>query len=127
MAQKAEKLYTKRTTLEQKKAILKEEARISALFSEIDEKKAAVVQGLIKDAAFMRISLEELKGELVENGFLDEMPQGKYTITRESPSSRAYCSLVQRYTTCIGKLAELLPKETASALSDGFEDFVESR
>ena len=130
-AEKGEKsmknAWKERTESQQKKAISAEIKRLAALFDGLEGKKKEVADGLIEEAAFMRVQLEELKAKLLKYGFLDEMPQGKYTITRESPYSRAYNSMIQRYTTALGKLAELLPKEVAAEVDDGFDDFLETR
>ena len=123
----AENKWKERNDLQQKRAISAEVARLSGLFAGLDSKKAEVVEGLIREVAFMRIQLEELKVKLLSEGFMITMPQGKYEIQVESPYSRAYATMIQRYTTASGKLMELLPKEVAGMVDDGFDDFVDSR
>lgn len=119
--------WKERTDTQRKRAISKEEERLSALFEGLEGKKKDVAEGLIRECAFMRIQLEEMKVKLLEEGFVVEMPQGKYTIKVESPVSRAYATMIQRYTTAIGKLTELLPKEIQGAIDDGFDEFVDDR
>lgn len=119
--------WKERTEMQQKRAISKEVERLSALFDGLDGKKKDVVEGLIQECAFMRIQLEELKVKLLSEGYMITMPQGKYEIKVESPYSRAYATMIQRFTTAIGKLAELLPKEVAGMIDDGFDDFVDGR
>lgn len=119
--------WKERTDIQQKRAISKEVDRLSALFEGLEGKKKDVVEGLIQECAFMRIQLEEMKVKLLREGFVVEMPQGKYVIRVESPVSRAYSTMLQRYTTAIGKLTELLPKEVQGAVDDGFDDFVDDR
>jgi len=123
----AENKWKERTEAQQKRAISAEVARLSALFEGLEGRKKDVVEGLIQECAFMRVQLEELKIKLLKEGFMITMPQGKYEIQVESPYSRAYNTMLQRYTTAIAKLAEQLPKEVAGLIDDGFDDFVDDR
>lgn len=123
----AENRWKERTEAQQKRAISAEVARLSALFEGLEGRKRDVVEGLIQECAFMRVQLEELKIKLLKEGFMITMPQGRYEIQVESPYSRAYNTMLQRYTTAIAKLAEQLPKEVAGLIDDGFDDFVDDR
>lgn len=114
---------------EKVKRIKKEKTRLNRLFTDVDEKKRKVVDGLVEECAFMRAELEELREFILVNGVADEMPQGNYSIIRESPYVRTYHTMIQRYTTAMKELLALLPKNApaASILDDGFDDFVDSR
>ena len=107
--------------------IKKEVNRLNKILKEVDEKKKKTVEGLIKEAAFMRITLEELRDCINENGVIDEMCQGEYTNLRESPYVKTYNTMIQRYTTINDKLLALLPKEVVKEADDGFENFVFGR
>lgn len=107
--------------------IKKEVSRLNRILKEVDDKKKKTVEGLIKEAAFMRITLEELRDCINENGVIDEMCQGEYTILRESPYVKTYNTMIQRYTTINDKLLALLPKEVVKEADDGFENFVFGR
>ena len=85
------------------------------------------VEGLIKEAAFMRITLEELRDSINKYGVIDEMCQGEYTILRESPYVKTYNTMIQRYTTVNDKLLALLPKEVIKEVDDGFDSFIYGR
>lgn len=113
--------------LDKEKKIKKEINRLKKIFKECDEKKLSVVEGLIQESAFMRITLFDLKNDINENGAIDEMPQGEYSILRESPSVKTYNALIQRYTTVTEKLLSLLPKDVVVEKEDGFEEFVMSK
>ena len=75
----------------------------------------------------MKATLKELKASIDENGPIDEMQQGDYSILREHPALKAYNTMVQRYTTVIKELINSLPKEQIKELSDGFDEFVGDR
>ncbi len=102
--------------------------RLKEIYKEVDERKTRTLEGLIQECAFMRITLAELRRNINESGVIDEMPQGDYSILRESPYVKTYHTMVQRYTTANEKLLSLLPKEEkVPPKDDGFEDFVENR
>lgn len=99
--------------------------RLSGLFKDIESNKRLTAKGLIEEAAFMRITLQELKVEIDKDGPIDEMQQGDYSILREHPALKAYNTMVQRYTNIIDKLTNLHPKtEIKKEVDDGFDDFV---
>lgn len=103
--------------------IKKEKDRLDNIFSILDEDKINVAEGLISEAAFMRVTLEDLKAEINENGTVDIMPQGEYSIRRQSPEVQVYNTMIQRYNTTYKELFSLLPKEVASDVDDEFDNF----
>jgi 3-methyladenine DNA glycosylase AlkD len=117
----------KRDIISKEKEIKKEITRLKKLFKELDKKVLIAAEGLIKEAAFMRATLSELKEDINSNGTVDELPQGEYSILRESPSVKTYNTMVQRYTSVCKEINNLLPKETINIADDGFEAFVVNR
>lgn len=102
--------------------------RLTNLFKEVDKNRRLTAKGLIEEAAFIKFTLIELKEKINEEGPIDEMPQGEYSILREHPALRSYNTMVQRYTNIIDKLTNLHPKEVKVVEEDdGFIDFVNSR
>lgn len=107
--------------------IKKEIKRLKKIYSDLEGKKKQVVDGLINEAAFMKATLEELKVIIDEKGPLDEMVQGDYSILREHPAVKTYNTMIQRYSTVVKQLADLMPKEEPKEPDDGFESFVNDR
>ncbi len=105
----------------------REISRLTNLFKDIDKNKRLTVKGLVEEAAYMKITLQELKKEIDKAGPIDEMPQGEYSILREHPALKAYNTMVQRYTNIIDKLTNLHPKDIQKDVDDGFEEFATSR
>lgn len=103
--------------------------RLTKIFKDIElsAAKQRVIKGLIEEAAFMKITIEDLKDVINTDGPIDEMQQGDYTIMRQSPAVQTYNSMIQRYTTLFKELLNLLPKEVEKEEADGFEDFVSKR
>lgn len=103
-------------------------ARLTRLFKNIEANRRLTAKGLIEEAAFMRITLQELKIEIDKEGPIDEMQQGDYSILREHPALKAYNTMVQRYTNIIDKLTNLHPKEEAKKdFDDGFDSFIANK
>lgn len=106
----------------------REISRLTNLFKDIDANRRLTAKGLIEEAAYMKITLQELKVEIDKHGPIDEMPQGDYSILREHPALKSYNTMVQRYTNIIDKLTNLHPKEVKVVEEDdGFADFINSR
>ena len=112
---------------EKDRKINNEIRRLTSIFKDIEKNKRLPSKGLIEEASFMKATLEELKAAIDINGPIDEMSQGDYTILREHPALKAYNTMVQRYTTVIKQLSDLLPKEIIREISDGFDEFVGGR
>lgn len=113
--------------VEKEKKIKKEISRLNKILKEVDSKKKGTAEGLIKEAAFMRVTLEELKDQINREGAIDQMQQGDYFILREHPAVKIYTTMVQRYTAVFEKLSGLLPKEIPKEEDDGFDDFIKRR
>lgn len=102
--------------------------RLTNLFKDIDANKRLTAKGLIEEASFMKATLQELKEMIDEQGPIDEMPQGEYSILREHPALKSYNTMVQRYTNIINQLTNLHPKEEIKKeVDDGFDSFVLKR
>ena len=102
--------------------------RLTNLFKDIDANKRLTAKGLIEEASFMKATLQELKEMIDEQGPIDEMPQGEYSILREHPALKSYNTMVQRYTNIINQLTSLHPKEEIKKeVDDGFDSFVLKR
>ena len=119
---------SKKTKIDKDTLVSREIARLTNLYKDIEKNRRLSSKGLIEEAAFMRATLTELKESINENGPIDEMPQGEYSILREHPALKSYNTMVQRYSSIIKQLTDLLPKEVKVVEeNDGFADFVNTR
>lgn len=110
--------------------ISKEEERLRKNYKEIKADKLAIVDGLIRRAAFMRVTLEDMENDLDTGGFYELFSQSESQdpYERERPVARQYQSMNKNYQSIIKQLSDLLPKESPkSEGDDGFEGFVMSR
>ena len=107
------------------KRIRKEELRLLKVYADIDPNRKKIILGLIRRAAFMRISLDDLEKDLCANGLTEEFSQGDQTpYLRERPAARIYSGMNSGYQKIIKQLTDLLPKEEAKPKGgDEFESF----
>lgn len=109
--------------------ITKEERRLKRNYKDIQKDKSAVVEGLIRRAAFMRATLEDMELDLDERGFVEMFQQGdQEPYERERPVARQYQQMNKNYQSIIKQLSDLLPKEPPKQKEDdGFDSFVMTR
>ncbi|QCV56269.1 hypothetical protein [Thermoactinomyces vulgaris] len=109
--------------------ISKEERRLRRSYKDLPKDKKQVVDGLIRRAAYMRVTLEDMEVDLDKNGFVEMFTQSEKMepYERERPVARLYNTMNKNYQSIIKQLSDLLPKDEPKEESDGFEAFVMSR
>lgn len=114
--------------LEKQKRIKQEIARLNGLLKNIDDKKKKAVVSLIKNAAFMAITLEDLQDEINENGVTEKYQNGANQFgVKKSSAVEVYNTMIKNHVQVMKSLTDLLPKEEPKNEDDGFEDFVMNR
>jgi len=90
----------------------KESARLKKLFKDIPENKLNVVEGLIIQAARLRILLDDNWKDILENGEYEKFSQSENQVPydRKRPIVENYDNRDKTYQTIINQLTELLPK-----------------
>ncbi len=111
--------------LEKEDKIRKEINRIKKLYKDFNKDKARVLEGLIKEAAFMKVELEELRNDLLITGLTELFVQGEQCFNRERPESKLYTSFIQRYSQVMKQLIEMLPAEEKKQEETNLEKFVQ--
>ncbi|WP_346891947.1 hypothetical protein [Clostridium sp. UBA3887] len=111
--------------LEKEGKIKKEINRIKKLYRDFNKDKARVLEGLIKEAAFMKVELEELRNDLLITGLTELFVQGEQCFNRERPESKLYTSFIQRYSQVMKQLIEMLPAEEKKEEETNLEKFVQ--
>lgn len=100
--------------MDKEKAIKKEIGELNKLFADIPADRAKLVEGLIQNAAFMRVTLEELQKEVIENGAVIQCQSGNgFDTIKDNPAQKAYTTMVSRYTQIINQLQGLLPDKSS--------------
>jgi hypothetical protein len=110
--------------LEKAKRTKKEIARLKKLFKDLPGEKQRAAEGLIQEAAFMRITLEEAKYVIDQEGILEHFEQGSQKFLREHPATKVYNTMIQRYSAVSKQIFDMLPAEEATTEQDELMDFV---
>lgn len=105
------------------KIIRAEKRRLKSLLEDLPENKKKAAEGLIDECAFMRATLKQYRDYITEEGLIDIMPQGDYSIKREHPAVRSYSTMVQKYATVCKQLFDMLPSKTVVPDDDDFDEF----
>lgn len=122
----------KKKELTKEDRVKKEISRLKKIFKEMPKESMAVVEGLIVEAADLRVRLEDIRKDLDENGYDELFSQSEEQIPyeRERPQARRYIQMNKNYQSIMKQLGDYIPKpqkETPTEFDDGFESFVNSR
>ena len=104
---------------------------LDSLYAAMDPNRKALAEGLLENAAFMRIELQDLAKELQEKGWTELFSQGNQEpYPRARPQGQMYNSTNGNYQKVIKQLDAMLPRQEQTAPGDpgdGFDDFVLGR
>jgi hypothetical protein len=90
--------------------ISKEISRLKKLFKDIPKNTMNSVLALIRNAAFMTITLEDLQEEINKNGAVSEYQNGENQWgTKKSPEVEIYNTMIKNLSTVIKQLTDLIP------------------
>lgn len=106
-----------------KRAEKKEIARLSAIYENLPPRELALAQGLIIQAARLRVQLDELTADIAENGLLELFRQSDKieAYTRERPAAQLFAKLDKNYQTIINQLNGLI--SNVDPVHDDLADF----
>jgi hypothetical protein len=109
--------------------IKKEELRLRKSYRNLTDEAMKVADGLIRRAAYMRVTLEDYEADLDEGGYVEMFSQSPNTepYERERPVARLYTTMNKNYQSMIKQLTDLLPEVEKKTEDDGFDAFVASR
>lgn len=127
--EREEKVDSVSNYLEKDKRIKKEVSRLKRLFKEIDENKKKLVFTTIDDIAFMTITMQDLREDIIRKGTTCKYKNGENQYgTKQSPEAQLYLQMSQKQTQAMKILLDCLPKtEKPVAKEDDFLDFVNGR
>ena len=104
--------------MDKEKRIKKELSRISVYFDDVAENQRAIVAPLLQNAAFMKVTLEDLQAEINANGPTDEYQNGaNQRGIKQSATLQSYNALIKNYASVIKTLSQLLPPEKKATLT----------
>lgn len=91
----------------------KEMLKLRRLFKNLPKDKMKAADGLIQEAAFMKVTLEETRHVIDQEGILEKFEQGAQKFLREHPATKVYNTMIQRYTTVCRQLFDMIPDPDA--------------
>lgn len=88
-----------------------EEKRLSGIFLNMDEERRRTAEGLIKNAAFQRVVLEELQLVIKRDGYVEEYKNGaNQSGLKKSAAIEVYDKTLNTYSKIIKQLCDLMPE-----------------
>lgn len=110
--------------IEKNKRIKKETNRLKKLFTNLEENKKKIAEKLIENAAFMSITLEDLKKDIVKYGVKETYVNGKDQYGfKESIESKTYNTMIKNYMNIIKQLNDMAPEDKRINEDDEFKQF----
>ena len=116
--------------LEKQSRIKKEVARLKRLFKDRDENKKKLVMTTIEDIAFMTITMQELRENIIRTGTTVVYQNGANQFgMKQSPDAQLYLQMSQKQTQAMKILMDCMPKteKKVTVPEDDFDDFVTGR
>ena len=98
---------------EKQKAIKKEIRKLRRLFKNLPKDKRQAADGLIQEAAFMRVTLEEARHIIDQQGIIEVFEQGSQRFLREHPATKVYNTMINRYAAVCKQLFDMVPDPDA--------------
>jgi len=119
----------KRLIKQEKDARIKREiTKLKRLFKDMEKSTMDTVSSLIRNAAFMAVTLDDLQETINLEGAVSEYKNGENQFgTKKSPEVEIYISMIEKHMKAIKQLSDLLPKQEQKIRSDGFNEFVAGR
>lgn len=121
MQKKNEQLFEQ---LEKEKNIKQEINRVKKLYKDFPRDKVKAIEGLINEAVFMKITLQETREDLIKFGMTEMFEQGSQSFKRERPEVKIYTTLIQRYSNVMKQLIDLLPEQEKNEEKDELTEFL---
>lgn len=123
----AKKVAPKKPDLTKEERIKKELLKIRRICKPLPKEKLKAIESLISNAAWMAITLEDLRRTIDINGPVEKYKNGanQYGV-KESAAVKTFNSTLKNYTVVIKQLLDQLP-DGAPEKDDGFEEFLGQR
>ena len=98
--------------INRKNRIYQEFLRIGSYFEKLEEDQSAIIFPLIKNAAFMRVTLDDLQEIIAEQGCVEQYQNGmNQSGMKQSAALQSYNALIKNYAAIIKTLFDKLPRD----------------
>lgn len=108
--------------------IKKEIARLKKIYGKVDEKMQKAIDELIKNTAFMCITLQEMQKSINTNGTQIEYRNSETQYgSKANPDVANYNSMFKNYAAAVKQLNDILPTGENKIKEDELENFIAER
>lgn len=99
--------------------------KLEQVLKDVPEDQVQMVSGLVRRAAYMRITLEDYEADMTENGYTEPFQQSEKCdpYDRERPVVRLYNSMVKNYAAVMRQIFDLAPSKPATPTDPEYEKF----
>ena len=98
--------------------IKREREQLEKIFAGLDENRRNTAASLIENAAFMAVTLADLRKTITEEGVVSKYQNGENQWgTKKSPEVEVYNTMVKNQTAIIKTLCDMLPADNPEANS----------
>jgi len=112
--------------LEKEKRIKKEIRRLRRILRNLPKDRMRAVDGLIREAAFMAVTLAETRAIIDREGILEPFEQGTQKFIREHPATKVYNTMINRYASVCKQLFDMIPdKDKTKETEDELIKFIQ--
>lgn len=103
----------------------KEIKRIKKLLKAVNKDTLATLHSLVKNAAFMSVTLDDLQDSMNANGVISEYQNGENQWgTKKSPEVEIYNTMIKNHMAIMKQLVDLLPEKDTTAKKDMLLEFL---
>ncbi len=103
----------------------KEMKRIKKLLRVLNKETLATLHSLIKNAAFMSVTLDDLQDAMNRNGVISEYQNGENQWgTKKSPEVEIYNTMIKNHMAIMKQLVDLLPEQDSNQKKDMLLEFL---
>ncbi|HCQ5872828.1 TPA: hypothetical protein ACSVR1_003774 [Clostridioides difficile] len=110
--------------LEKEKKIKQEVSRLKKNYKDLEKEKVKILNGLINEAAFLKISLEETREILTKEGLTEIFKQGKQEFERERLQVKIYLNFMKLYSSVMKQLIDIIPNDKKQEEEDKLIEFI---
>ncbi|WP_131022913.1 hypothetical protein [Clostridioides difficile] len=110
--------------LEKEKKIKQEVSRLKKNYKDLEKEKIKILDGLVNEAAFLKISLEETREILTKEGLTEIFKQGKQEFERERLQVKIYLNFMKLYSNVMKQLIDIIPSDMKQEEEDELIKFI---
>lgn len=98
--------------LKRETRIKREYKRLLEIYSELPQKQLELLDGLIQNAAFMKVSLDDMQVAINKDGAVEEYKNGREQYgNKASANISAYNAMIKNYNAVMKELDKKVPPE----------------